>query len=46
MSIERGEGIESKNRLNTVARNLEIFEKMCLGDKEYTTWCIRAKMNM
>ena len=44
MKKERNEGIESKCRSYSVEQNLEIWNKMLLGDlKEY---CVRAKMDM
>eukprot|EP00330_Aristerostoma_sp_ATCC50986_P005165 CAMPEP_0114594314 /NCGR_PEP_ID=MMETSP0125-20121206/15956_1 /TAXON_ID=485358 ORGANISM="Aristerostoma sp., Strain ATCC 50986" /NCGR_SAMPLE_ID=MMETSP0125 /ASSEMBLY_ACC=CAM_ASM_000245 /LENGTH=756 /DNA_ID=CAMNT_0001794465 /DNA_START=70 /DNA_END=2340 /DNA_ORIENTATION=+ len=44
MRLERGEGIESKNRQNTVEQNLEIWKKMIAG--EVKDYCVRPKWNM
>ncbi len=44
MKEERDEGIESKNRQNTVEQNLQHFDDMISG--KTTTFCIRAKLNM
>jgi glutamyl-tRNA synthetase len=46
MKAERWDGIDGKMRLNTIAQNMEIFEKIIVGHKDFTGYCIRAKMNM
>lgn len=44
MRYERGEGIESENRIKTIEENLTIFKSMVRG--ENTEYCLRAKIDM
>lgn len=46
MKKQRNDGIESKNRVNTVEQNLAHWNEMKLGTPEGLKWCIRAKLNM
>lgn len=44
MSHQRMHGIESKCRHNSIEQNMQIFNKMILG--ELTDYCLRAKIDM
>eukprot|EP01071_Lankesteria_metandrocarpae_P003229 Lankesteria_metandrocarpae@DN2833_c0_g1_i1.p1 len=46
MRAERGEGIESRCRGQTVADNLRLWNQMLLGSAEGQTCCVRAKIDM
>jgi bifunctional glutamyl/prolyl-tRNA synthetase len=46
MKQEREAKVESKNRSNTVERNLEMWEEMKRGTEFGQTCCIRAKIDM
>ncbi|SBS87652.1 glutamate--tRNA ligase, putative [Plasmodium malariae] len=46
MRNQRGEGIESANRENSIEHNLQIFEEMRNGTEIGKKNCIRAKINM
>ncbi|CRG95198.1 glutamate--tRNA ligase, putative [Plasmodium gallinaceum] len=46
MRNQRGEGIESVNRENSIEKNLELFEEMKKGTEIGQKNCIRAKINM
>ncbi len=46
MKKEREERAESKNRNNSVEKNLEVWEMMKKGDKKGLPWCVRAKIDM
>lgn len=44
MKIERDAGIDSVHKTKEIQENLDIFEKMLLGEAK--GWCIRANLNM
>jgi glutamyl-tRNA synthetase len=46
MQAERMAHIESKRRNSSVEENLRIFKEMCAGNPEYTSYCLRAKIDM
>ncbi|SCP05282.1 glutamate--tRNA ligase, putative [Plasmodium ovale] len=46
MRTQRGEGIDSANRNNSVEQNLELFEEMRKGTNIGQKNCIRAKIDM
>ncbi|ANQ09649.1 Glutamate-tRNA ligase [Plasmodium coatneyi] len=46
MRNQRGEGIESVNRQNSVEQNLQLFEEMRKGSEVGQKNCIRAKIDM
>ncbi|EDL44543.1 glutamate--tRNA ligase, putative [Plasmodium vivax] len=46
MRNQRGEGIESVNRQNSVEQNLQLFEEMRKGTEIGQKNCIRAKIDM
>ncbi|EUD67792.1 glutamyl-tRNA synthetase [Plasmodium inui San Antonio 1] len=46
MRNQRGEGIESINRQNSVEQNLQLFEEMRKGSEIGQKNCIRAKIDM
>ncbi|XP_013779580.1 bifunctional glutamate/proline--tRNA ligase-like [Limulus polyphemus] len=46
MKVEREERKESKNRNNSVQRNLEMWEEMKKGSKNGQNCCVRAKIDM
>nr|PVC49540.1 glutamyl-tRNA synthetase [Theileria orientalis] len=46
MRKQRGEGIESEARNNTIEKNLELFEEMIKGTPVGVKNCVRAKMDM
>ncbi|KYN97263.1 putative glutamate--tRNA ligase [Plasmodium gaboni] len=46
MRNQRGEGIESVNRNNSIEKNLELFNEMRKGTEIGQKNCIRAKINM
>ncbi|KJP86271.1 glutamate-tRNA ligase [Plasmodium fragile] len=46
MRNQRGEGIESVNRQNSVEQNLQLFEEMRKGSEIGQKNCIRAKIDM
>ncbi|EQC32783.1 hypothetical protein SDRG_09754 [Saprolegnia diclina VS20] len=46
MRDERMHGIESKCRNQDVATNLDLFEKMLLGDAAADGYCLRGKVDM
>ncbi|KAJ3258761.1 hypothetical protein HK103_003355 [Boothiomyces macroporosus] len=46
MRNERFDGIESKNRNNSVKENLRLFEEMHKGTELGQTCCLRAKIDM
>jgi len=46
MKEERSEGIESKNKSNTVEENLKHWNELLSGSTEGQKWCIRANLDM
>lgn len=46
MRAQRGEGIESRCRSQSVEENLRLWEQMKQGTEEGSTCCIRAKIDM
>lgn len=46
MRVQRGEGIESVNRNQSVEKNMELFEEMRKGSDIGQKHCIRAKIDM
>lgn len=46
MREERGKGIPSKHRDDSVEDNLKHFEDMTTGSKEGSRWCLRAKISV
>jgi len=46
MREERGKGIPSKHRDDSVEDNLKQFEDMTTGSKEGSRWCLRAKISV
>eukprot|EP00831_Metopus_contortus_P011461 TRINITY_DN1455_c0_g2_i3.p1 TRINITY_DN1455_c0_g2~~TRINITY_DN1455_c0_g2_i3.p1 ORF type:complete len:569 (-),score=108.22 TRINITY_DN1455_c0_g2_i3:40-1746(-) len=46
MKIQRGAGIESPNRANSVEENIQHWQEMISGSPEGQKWCIRAKIDM
>lgn len=46
MKIEREKKIESKNRDNSIEKNLELWDEMKKGSESGQKCCVRAKLNM
>ncbi|KAF8211869.1 glutamate-tRNA ligase [Mycena galopus ATCC 62051] len=46
MRLERGDGIASAHRDDTVEQNLKHFEEMTAGTTEGLRWCLRAKISV
>ncbi|KAJ7510169.1 glutamate-tRNA ligase [Mycena galericulata] len=46
MRVERGEGIASAHRDDSVEANLQHFDEMKAGTVEGLRWCLRAKMSV
>ncbi|KNA19300.1 hypothetical protein SOVF_062830 [Spinacia oleracea] len=46
MQYERGEGIESKCRNNSVETNLELWKEMIAGSERGLMCCVRGKLDM
>jgi glutamyl-tRNA synthetase len=46
MKIERGERVESKHRNQSPDEAAKLFDLMCSGSKDGSTWCLRAKIDM
>jgi bifunctional glutamyl/prolyl-tRNA synthetase len=46
MKAEREQKIESKNRSNSVEKNMNIWSEMIKGTETGLKYCIRAKINM
>jgi len=46
MRLERGEGIESRNRQNTVEDNLKLWDEMLKGTPKGQECCVRARIDM
>ncbi|OMO59965.1 Glutamyl/glutaminyl-tRNA synthetase, class Ib [Corchorus capsularis] len=46
MQRERMDGIESKNRNNSIEKNLELWKEMIAGSKRGLECCLRGKLDM
>ncbi|KAJ7343142.1 glutamate-tRNA ligase [Mycena albidolilacea] len=46
MRLERGDGIASAHRDDSVEQNLKHFEEMTAGTTEGLRWCLRAKISV
>ncbi|CAN1190672.1 Glutamate--tRNA ligase, cytoplasmic [Linum perenne] len=46
MQYERGEGIESKNRSNSVEENMKLWKEMMVASERGQQCCLRGKLDM